>query len=137
MGENRHFFEESDVIPVIEHNPETDETVGKALNFIREHLDEPRVQCNINGVGKDDDFLVVLLLHKLKDNWEYKMTVSPIDFNMGIHVTLKEGSKEKVSQFLRSDRALEKTLDKLYLTLKQAEKTFAPGSDFYDPYLHF
>lgn len=125
------------MIHVIEHNPGTDETIEKALNFIREHLDEPRVQCNINGVGKDDDFLVVLLLHELKDKWEYKTIVSPIGFNMGIHVTLKEGDKEKVFQFLRSDRALEKTLDKMYLTLKQAEKTFAPGSDFYDPYLHF
>ena len=122
---------------MLEHDSETDEIVGKALDFIREHLEEPHVQCNVEGVGKDGNFLAMLLFHETKDKCEYKMTVSPLGLNMGVHVTLKQGDNEKVVQFQHSDRALEKTLDKLYLTLKQAEKTFAPGSDFYDPCLHF
>lgn len=76
----------------------------------------------------------MLLFHEEKDQCEYRMIVSPIGLNMGLHVPIKRGNKEKVIQLLRSDRALEKTLDKLYLTLKQAEKTFASGSNFYDPY---
>lgn len=124
---------------MIEHDPTLDENVEKAIAFILDHLDNPPVQCIFNDVGKDGAFCATLFFcqNDARDKWKYELFVSPTDFEMGLPVTLKSGSWEKVVSFLRSDRALEKTLDRLYLTIRDAEKTFAPGSDFYDPYLHF
>ena len=109
---------------MLEHNPNTDMRVGMALNYLREHLDAPSVSCGVWNIGKRDKFRVQLEYGTIGAKWVYKFTVSPVDSDMGLVVFMESGDKEKVTAYMKEKKALDDTLEQLYITLEQAEDRF-------------